>query len=68
MRPGVTILNKEEGTGIFVDAYSTLGFVLNNGLRILGPCAVFPRSVLHWNVRIFDIGGLGGILFVWIIT
>ncbi|XP_046369474.1 NADH dehydrogenase [ubiquinone] 1 alpha subcomplex assembly factor 3-like [Haliotis rufescens] len=46
----VTILSKEDDTVTFIDAYSSVGFKLNNGFRIFGPCAVFPRSVLHWNV------------------
>ncbi|XP_046542666.1 NADH dehydrogenase [ubiquinone] 1 alpha subcomplex assembly factor 3-like [Haliotis rubra] len=46
----VTILGKEDDTVTFIDAYSSVGFKLNNGFRIFGPCAVFPRSVLHWNV------------------
>lgn len=51
MRSTVTILNQEQEEGIFIDSYSNIGFKLNNGIQIIGPCAVFPRSVLHWNVR-----------------
>ena len=46
----VKILNKEQDTGVFIDAYSSIGFRMADGMRIMGPCAVFPRSVLHWNV------------------
>ena len=46
----VKILNQETEDGMFIDAYSCMGFRLNNGMRVMGPCAVFPRSVLHWNV------------------
>lgn len=47
----VTILNQEQDQGIFIDSYSSLGFLLSSGIRVFGPCAIFPRSVLHWNVR-----------------
>ncbi|XP_013783847.1 NADH dehydrogenase [ubiquinone] 1 alpha subcomplex assembly factor 3-like [Limulus polyphemus] len=47
----VTILNKEEDEGILINSYSTVGFRLNNGIFIFGPVAVFPRSVLQWNVK-----------------
>lgn len=50
MKTTISILNQEQDQGIFVDTYSTVGFRLNSGIRIMGPCAVFPRSVLHWNV------------------
>lgn len=33
-----------------IDRYGTYGFMLNNGFRAVGPSAVFPRSVLSWNV------------------
>lgn len=47
----VTILNQENEQGIFIDSYSNMGFLLSSGIRVFGPCAIFPRSVLHWNVR-----------------
>jgi len=46
----VTILNQEHDQGIFIDSYSNMGFRLSSGIRVFGPCAVFPRSLLHWNV------------------
>lgn len=46
----VTILNQEQDQGIFIDSYSNVGFLLSSGIRVFGPCAIFPRSVLHWNV------------------
>ena len=51
--PGTTtvqILNKVQDQGIFFEAYSPLGFLLSSGIRVMGPCAVFPKSILHWNV------------------
>lgn len=39
--------------GLFFAAYDIYGFLLNNGVDIIGPCAAFPRNALHWNVR-FD--------------
>ena len=47
----VTILNDEHPDIVMFDAFSTMGFRLNNGMRIIGPCAAFPKSLLHWNVR-----------------
>ena len=38
---------------LYVDSYSTFGFKLNNGFRIMGPCALFPRTALAWNVSLF---------------
>jgi len=48
----VTMLHEEtQTTGIiFVDSYSPHGFRLTTGIRLLGPCAIFPRSFLSWNV------------------
>lgn len=47
----MTILNQPDSY-IFVDSFSALGFKLNNGVAIMGPCAVFPKTCLHWNVSI----------------
>lgn len=47
----VSVLNKERGDMLLVDSYSTAGFRLNNGLFVVGPVALFPRSVLQWRVR-----------------
>lgn len=30
-----------------------VGFRLNNDMNIIGPMAIFPRTVLSWNVRSF---------------
>jgi len=49
MKSTVSILN-DEMDGLGINRFSQLGFLLNNGLRVIGPCAVFPRSVLQWNV------------------
>ena len=45
----MSILNNEMD-GLGINGFSQLGFLLNNGLRVIGPCAIFPRSILHWNV------------------
>merc|ERR1711872_474797 len=45
-----TILNQEENAGLMIDAYSQVGFRLNNGLSVVGPIAIFPKSVLSWQV------------------
>lgn len=33
-----------------IDAFSQAGFRLNNGINVVGPMAIFPRTVLSWNV------------------
>ncbi|KAA3678198.1 uncharacterized protein DEA37_0005440 [Paragonimus westermani] len=38
-------------SGIFFSAYNQNGFLLNNGVRIIGPCAAFPRNAFCWNVK-----------------
>ena len=35
---------------LMLDAYSAVGFRLNNGMRVFGPVAVFPTCVLSWLV------------------
>lgn len=47
----VAVLNKERDDMLLVDSYSTVGFRLNNGLFVVGPVALFPRSVLQWRVQ-----------------
>ena len=44
------VLNKELDRGLMIDAYSQAGFRLNNGINVVGPMAIFPRTVLSWNV------------------
>lgn len=50
MRSTVSVLN-DQMDSLAVNGFSQLGFLLNNGVRVIGPCAMFPRSVLQWNVR-----------------
>ncbi|XP_068248094.1 NADH dehydrogenase [ubiquinone] 1 alpha subcomplex assembly factor 3 [Palaemon carinicauda] len=45
------VLNQEVGAGLMVDGYSQNGFRLNNGMSVIGPIALFPKSVLSWRVR-----------------
>ncbi|XP_042221819.1 NADH dehydrogenase [ubiquinone] 1 alpha subcomplex assembly factor 3-like isoform X2 [Homarus americanus] len=37
--------------GLMVDSYSQVGFRLNNGMSVIGPIALFPKTVLSWRVR-----------------
>jgi len=46
----VTLLNREMGDMICIEGISQLGFHLNSGVQVVGPMAVFPRTVLGWNV------------------
>ncbi|XP_055917429.1 NADH dehydrogenase [ubiquinone] 1 alpha subcomplex assembly factor 3 [Eupeodes corollae] len=50
----VNILNKELDLGLMVNGFSQYGFRLNNDMVIIGPMAIFPRSVLSWNVGSFE--------------
>lgn len=50
----VRVINKEHDLGLMIDSYATYGFRLNNGLTVLGPMAIFPRTVLSWQVRESD--------------
>ncbi|XP_041970505.1 NADH dehydrogenase [ubiquinone] 1 alpha subcomplex assembly factor 3 [Aricia agestis] len=50
----VRILNQEPDLGLIIDGYSNFGFRLNNGVTVLGPMAIFPRTILSWQVRNSD--------------
>lgn len=45
------VLNQEVDAGLMVDAYSQIGFRLNNGMSVVGPIAIFPKTVLSWRVQ-----------------
>ncbi|KAK2718214.1 hypothetical protein QYM36_005511 [Artemia franciscana] len=47
----VNVLNKEFDLGLMIDSYGNTGFRLNNGVFVMGPMAIFSKSVLCWNVR-----------------
>lgn len=51
----VRILNQEQDLGLMIDSYATYGFRLNNGITVLGPIAIFPRTILSWQVRSSDL-------------
>uniref|UniRef100_A0A1A9UDK1 NADH dehydrogenase [ubiquinone] 1 alpha subcomplex assembly factor 3 n=1 Tax=Glossina austeni TaxID=7395 RepID=A0A1A9UDK1_GLOAU len=46
----VNIFNTQQELGIMITGYSQYGFRLNNDIVVIGPIAVFPKSVLSWNV------------------
>ncbi|XP_028169242.1 NADH dehydrogenase [ubiquinone] 1 alpha subcomplex assembly factor 3 isoform X2 [Ostrinia furnacalis] len=46
----VRVINQEQDLGLMIDSYATYGFRLNNGITVLGPMAIFPRTVLSWQV------------------
>ncbi|CAH2056011.1 unnamed protein product, partial [Iphiclides podalirius] len=50
-RTTVRVINQEQELGLMIDSYATYGFRLNNGVTVLGPMAIFPRTVLSWQVR-----------------
>ncbi|CAH0712786.1 unnamed protein product, partial [Brenthis ino] len=50
----VRIINQELDLGLMIDSYATYGFRLNNGITVLGPIAIFPRTILSWQVPSAD--------------
>ncbi|XP_028034926.1 NADH dehydrogenase [ubiquinone] 1 alpha subcomplex assembly factor 3 [Bombyx mandarina] len=50
----VRVLNNEYDLGLMIDSFATYGFKLNNGITVLGPMAIFPRTVLSWQVADSD--------------
>jgi len=40
----------ESAENIYVTSYSTTGLKLSNKFAVVGPCILFPRTVLSWNV------------------
>jgi len=53
-RTTVTILNHETDSPLLIDAYHENGFILNNGFTARGPIAIFPQTVLGWDVENSD--------------
>ncbi|XP_059482885.1 NADH dehydrogenase [ubiquinone] 1 alpha subcomplex assembly factor 3 [Neocloeon triangulifer] len=53
-RTTVSFSNEDSDVGLLVDSYSQIGFRLSNGVFVVGPVALFPRSVLSWNVAGMD--------------
>ncbi|XP_013394672.1 uncharacterized protein LOC106162088 [Lingula anatina] len=35
---------------LMIKGFNNQGFILNNGIRVLGSVAMFPKTILHWNV------------------
>lgn len=46
----VNIIQEDQQDMLFFDSFFEHGFKFNNGMRVMGPCVVFPRSLLNWNV------------------
>lgn len=46
----VHVLNRDVADLLLIDSYSSHGFRINSGLFIIGPCAIFPRTIFHWDV------------------
>jgi len=36
---------------LFIDRFSARGFRLTNEYQIMGPCILFPRTIISWNVN-----------------
>ena len=52
IKTNLTMMSQEDESHNYIEAYSIYGFKLASGFRILGPCALFPKAVLHWGVSI----------------
>ncbi|KAM7342749.1 NADH dehydrogenase [ubiquinone] 1 alpha subcomplex assembly factor 3 [Cochliomyia hominivorax] len=50
----INIFNTQQDLGIMITGYSQYGFRMNNDMVVIGPVAVFPRSLLSWNVESMD--------------
>ncbi|XP_046950560.1 NADH dehydrogenase [ubiquinone] 1 alpha subcomplex assembly factor 3 isoform X2 [Lynx rufus] len=48
-RTRISLLQRESPQSMYIDSYSSLGFMVN-GNRVFGPCALLPHSVVQWNV------------------
>ncbi|XP_065789823.1 NADH dehydrogenase [ubiquinone] 1 alpha subcomplex assembly factor 3 isoform X2 [Muntiacus reevesi] len=48
-RTRISLLQRESPLSMYIDSYSSRGFVVN-GNRVFGPCALLPQSVVQWNV------------------
>merc|ERR1712142_1428510 len=40
----------EAAANIYVTSFSSTGFKLSNTYGVVGPCILFPRTILSWNV------------------
>ncbi|XP_057365277.1 NADH dehydrogenase [ubiquinone] 1 alpha subcomplex assembly factor 3-like isoform X1 [Daphnia carinata] len=47
----MTVVNEDTSVGLLINSYSRAGFRLSNGMMAIGPIAIFPKSVLSWNVN-----------------
>lgn len=47
----VTIINKDVMGYLLIDAYSSRGFRLSNDMFAIGPIALFPSTVLQWDIK-----------------
>ncbi|XP_070558756.1 NADH dehydrogenase [ubiquinone] 1 alpha subcomplex assembly factor 3-like [Ptychodera flava] len=49
----VSVIEKDQGGLPFISKYSELGFMIS-GDKIVGPVAILPKSLVHWNVGSFE--------------
>ena len=50
-KTALTVLQRDVDDHLIISAFSTHGFRLNSGLFVVGPAAVFPRTILSWDVE-----------------
>ncbi|XP_075231783.1 NADH dehydrogenase [ubiquinone] 1 alpha subcomplex assembly factor 3 [Lycorma delicatula] len=46
----VTFLSTEAEERLLITSFNQFGFRLHNGIFILGPMVIFPRTIFSWNV------------------
>ncbi|XP_055883925.1 NADH dehydrogenase [ubiquinone] 1 alpha subcomplex assembly factor 3-like isoform X1 [Biomphalaria glabrata] len=53
-KSNLAMIAQEDKNHTYIQAYSSYGFRLVSGFSIHGSCAIFPRAILHWNVKSAD--------------
>jgi NADH dehydrogenase [ubiquinone] 1 alpha subcomplex assembly factor 3 len=43
-------LGPEEGVQLQITSFNNFGFSINNNIRVVGPIAIFPKTIYSWNV------------------
>lgn len=60
----MTQLKPEEGVHLQITSFNQYGFLINGNIRILGPIAIFPKTIFSWNISdISDINEKSLLLF-----
>lgn len=64
VKTSMTQLKPEEGVHLQITSFNQYGFLINGNIRILGPIAIFPKTIFSWNISdISDINEKSLLLF-----